>query len=64
MACVSPNRLLAPDGKTVVAIENEHGTPHMHRGERKTELDCNWKSGLKMFQQFVREYEKRVDGGE
>ena len=56
-------RLLSPDGKTILAIENEHGTPHMHRGERKTNLSCDWKSGLRMFQELVREYEKKMEMG-
>ena len=54
-------RLLSPDGKTVLAIENEHGTPHMHQGGRKTDIDCNWKSGLRRFQELVREYEKKME---
>ena len=32
-------RLLASDGETVLAIENEHGSSHMHRRGRKTGLD-------------------------
>ena len=55
-------RLLSPEGKTMFAIENEHGTPHMHRGERKTNLECDWEGGLKQFQELVREYEKRKTG--
>ncbi len=53
-------RMLSPVGETVFAIENEHGTPHLHRGERKTDLDCNWKSGLRLFEEMASEYEKKM----
>lgn len=47
-------RLLSADGETLFAIENEHGKPHIHRKNRKDDLDCDWETGMRKFKEMVR----------
>lgn len=50
--------------ETAFAIENGHGKSHVHLKNKKEEIDVDWKRGLLMFEQMVKEYRKTKYGEE
>lgn len=46
--------------ETLFAVENSHGQPHMHIGERKYEVDYDWKQAFAKFDELRREYEGKI----
>jgi hypothetical protein len=56
-------RCIGKDRKTVFAIENSHGKPYIHKGERKEDVDFDWKTAYLKFEEMVDEREKRIREG-
>ena len=46
--------------ETLFAVENSHGQPHVHIGERKYEVDYDWKQAFAKFDELKSEYEKKI----
>ena len=34
-------------------IDNSHGRPHVHRRDDSEEMDCDWKTALKIFDDMI-----------
>lgn len=56
-------RCMGEDGNVVFAIENSHGKPHIHKRDRKENVDYDWKTAYLKFEEMVDEREKRVRDG-
>lgn len=53
-------RCMTKDGVQLFAIENSHGQPHIHRGERKEAADYDWKTAICRFEEMVRAHKERI----
>ncbi|MCX6771042.1 MAG: hypothetical protein NTX79_03230 [Candidatus Micrarchaeota archaeon] len=53
-------RCLSSDDKTLFAVENSHGKPHVHLRGKKTDVDYDWKAAYAKFQGMLSErFEKK-----
>ncbi len=52
-------RCVASDGETLFAVENSHGTPHIHMKGEKFETTYNWKQALKKFSELKLDHERK-----
>lgn len=52
-------RYICEDGTTEFAIENSHGAPHIHKKERKIDVDYDWKAAIREFEQMCSEHKLR-----
>ena len=48
-------RCLSSEDKTLFAIENSHGQPHVHLRGKKTNVDYDWKAAYAKFQEMLEE---------
>jgi hypothetical protein len=56
-------RCMSADGKTLFAIENSHGKPHMHLKERKEDVDWGWETAYMKFEEMIAEHKRRIGQG-
>lgn len=52
-------RCMSADGKTLFAIENSHGKPHIHWRDRKEDVDWDWRTAYWKFHEMLDEHKKR-----
>ncbi len=43
----------------ILAVDNSHGRPHVHRAGREKEVDWDWEQAFNEFEKMVKEYRKR-----
>ena|SRR3989338_6596821 len=53
-------RCMSSDGKTLFAIENSHGQPHIHLGGRRESVEYDWKTAYWKFDQMLREHKRKI----
>ena len=56
-------RCMSEDGRTVFAIENTHGQPHIHLRTKKENVDYDWKTAYLKFEEMMDEREKKIRDG-
>lgn len=53
-------RCISTEGKTLFAVENSHGKPHIHLNEKKIEVEYDWKQALSKFEEMKAEYGRKT----
>ena len=53
-------RCMSGDGKTLFAVENSHGKPHVHLKGKKVEADYNWRQAYDKFDELKTEFERKI----
>jgi hypothetical protein len=53
-------RCMSSEGKTLFAIENSHGQPHLHWRNRKEDVDWDWKTAYMKFDEMMDEHMKKI----
>ncbi|OIO21190.1 hypothetical protein AUJ17_02530 [Candidatus Micrarchaeota archaeon CG1_02_47_40] len=48
--------------ETAFAIENSHGQPHIHRENKREDVDFDWKKAMSEFERMVKGYRKMKYG--
>ncbi len=51
---------MSADGKTLFAIENSHGKPHIHWRGRKEDADYGWKTAIQKFEEMLKEHKRKT----
>ena len=52
----------AGEYETAFAIDNSHGQPHMHKGDKKEYVELGWKQAAVEFDRMVKDYRKNRYG--
>ena len=56
-------RCMSADGRTLFAVENSHGKPHIHWRDRKEDVDWGWETAYMKFDKMLREHKSRIGQG-
>ncbi len=56
-------RCMTKGGEHLFAIENSHGSPHIHRGAKRENVDYDWKTAIMKFEEMVREHKEKIARG-
>lgn len=56
-------RCMSASGRTLFAVENSHGKPHIHWREKKEEVDWDCDTAYVKFDEMLREHKQKTNQG-